>query len=144
MEQYHLRKWGDPILRKPCKTVEDFSQLDGLIDSLGFIMEKNSGCGLAAPQVGDSRKVLIAKINNNPKVFVNPTIENAKGYVPFLEGCLSFPGITVPTMRRYSIDLKYQDKNGSEIEKTFKGISAIVLQHEIDHLNGKLMFHYFR
>ena len=143
MDDYYLRKWGDPVLREPCEAVEDFSQLDFLIDSMYSIMRQNLGCGIAAPQVGDSRQVLIAQIGLKSEVFVNPRIEFARGYVPFLEGCLSFPFLLVPKIRRYRIDVNYFDRYGAEKSNTFRGLNAIILQHEIDHLNGKLMFHYF-
>ena len=144
MIDYHLRKWGDPILRQKCRQVEDISELGGLILSMRSIMSDHSGLGLAAPQIGDDRQILIAKISGDPQVFINPTITKAKGYIPFIEGCLSLPGLIIPTLRRSSIEVEYQTIGGTKKSGTYTGLNAIVLQHEIDHLNGKLMYQYFK
>ena len=144
MAEYYIRKWFDPILRKKCTRVHDFPGLDGLISALNSFMSKESGLGLAAPQIGDDRQVLLAKIKGSVQEFVNPEITGAKGYIPFIEGCISLPGLIVPRIRRYSIDVSYQDRTGKKKTGTFKGLSSIILQHEIDHLNGKLMYNYFK
>jgi peptide deformylase len=144
MAQYHLRKWRDPLLRKPCDPVEDFSKLDELIASMYGVMRVHSGMGLAAPQVGDSRQVVIALIDDRCKVFVNPKIESKEGYIPRLERCLSFPGLVVPTIRNYRINITYQNQQGKVLNGTFVDKTATILQHEVDHLKGRLMFDYFR
>ena len=144
MTEYYLRKWNDPILRKECRKVEDFSSLENLVSSMRSIMKKYEGLGLAAPRVGDDRSVLLAQIGSMPKLFINPQIVSAAGYIPFIEGCLSFPGVTVPKLRRYRIDLRYQDEKGMQKEETFRGLNSIVLQHEIDHLHGRLLYQLFK
>jgi len=113
MQNYYIRKWENPILRKKCSVVKDFSNLDDLISSMNSLLGFFDS-GISAPQVGDNRKVILAKINFQRKLFVNPKIKSSKGYVPLIEGCISFPGIIVPTIRRYSIDLEYQDEKGNK------------------------------
>jgi len=144
MTNYYLRKWSDPVLRQKCEKVEDFSKLGNLVNSMLEIMNNHEGIGIAAPQIGDTRQVLIAKVNSKYQVFVNPEIKKARGFIPYLEGCLSFPGLTVPTLRKYSIDVEYQNTTGKKLSQKFSGVDSIVMQHEIDHLNGKLMFNYLK
>ena len=144
MTDYYLRKWFDPILRKPCVPIEDFSNLSDLVDSMKTIMSENYGVGLAAPQVGDSRQILVAKVKGKKNIFINPKIIYGEGLIILREGCLSFPRIFVPTFRKELIQVEYQDINGVKIKEIFGNIDAVILQHEIDHLRGKLMFQYFK
>ena len=126
---YYLRTWGDPALRRRCRPVSEFSDLDGLISSMQYIIDNKPGLGIAAPQVGDDRQILIARIDGEAKLFVNPQIKKARCYIATLEGCLSLPKLTLPKIRRFRIDLEYQTKSGNKKSETFSGLNAIVLQH---------------
>jgi peptide deformylase len=139
MEKYEIRKWKDPILREVCTPVENFFELGDIVESMQKIVGEHAALGLAAPQIGDSRQIVVARVNKNIEVFINPIIKHSGGYIPFIEGCLSFPGKIIPTIRRYSINLEYQNRDGVKINRDYKGINAVILQHEIDHLSGKLI-----
>lgn len=144
--KYYLRKWPNAILKKKCDKVTDFSELDELVQSMDNIAKSSlwHAFGISAPQIGDSRRVFITYFGREKKVFVNPEILRAKGFVPSLEGCLSFPFfIILPKIRRYSVEVAYQDQNGTHKQETFKGFDATIIQHENDHLNGKLIVNYF-
>jgi len=140
MVVYYLRRWDDPELKERCQEVTDFSDLDRLVDSMRDTMYRYSGAGIAAPQVGDLRRVVIAKIEGIPKVFVNPEILSKFGYLPFVEGCLSFPMRYKARIRSYSIKVHYCDQKGEQQIETIRGLSAIILQHEMDHLEGKTIY----
>ncbi len=144
MSKYYLRKWSDPILRKECRDVDDFFDLDELISAMGQAVYAYHSDGIAAPQLGDDRRVIMVNIKGDLDVFVNPVILGAWGYTPLLECCLSFPGLFVPTVRRLGINVAYQTKSGAVKRESFWGLNALFLQHEIDHLDGKLMFQYHK
>lgn len=137
---YHLRKWSDRHLKQVCRPVEDFSNLNELVLELKVKMLENRGVGMAAPQIGDDRRVLVALVGDGYEVFVNPEIKQESGHIPSIEGCLSYPGLVALKMRRYNIEVAYQTAKGEHKDAIFKGDDAIVLQHEIDHLNGKVLF----
>ncbi len=107
------------------------------------------GVGLAAPQIGESVNIFIAKPTDKSKItaYINPRIIETKGLVApktkkrkvkKLEGCLSLPNIWGEVKRSPSVTLKYRDDKGKEIKKTFNGFMATIVQHEVDHLNGVL------
>jgi peptide deformylase len=137
MPEYYLRMEHDAILKKKCHEVRGFSALDTLIESMYTIMHNHGGVGIAAPQVGDDRRVIIASVDSFPEIFVNPKIIHASGYTMFKEGCLSFPGFTRYVLRKNRIEVDYYTIDGQNIVQTFSGRTAVILQHEIDHLDGK-------
>ncbi len=151
--------YGNDTLRKVSKPVERLTAEDReLISSLGETMYAQHGVGLAAPQVGVSKPILVLdvdqvqqqsakssdagqskKIARNLQVFINPEIIwESKEDEPFTEGCLSVPGIEAEVYRPARIRLRYYDANFERKELEADGLLARVLQHEIDHLNGKL------
>lgn len=139
-KEYHLRTYGDPVLREVCKEVTDFSDLEDLLDSMKDIMRGYGGQGIAAPQIGDTRRVIMTSpFLIGAKEYINPKIIKSLGYIPFSEGCLSLPNTSRFKLRKFYIKLEYQDRHGKKHKKRYTGISAIVLQHEIDHLDGKLI-----
>lgn len=151
--KYYLRTLEDPILREPCVEVNDFSDLDDLLPSMYWIMVFNFGVGLAAPQVGDNRRIAIATIDGQTREFINPRKLKEEEYttIPEGEGCLSVPppdaqmqSPKVRILRRYSIEVEYQDRKGTYHNETFIGSPAIVLQHEMDHLDGRLTIDYIK
>ena len=117
-----------------------------LIKFMVKAMYNNHGVGLAAVQVGYHRRIFVmdcTRSQNNPEVFINPDIvERSDETLTDYEGCLSAPGKQAPVKRNLRIVLKYQNDKGEEQRKTFYNLSARCIQHEIDHLNGKLCIDY--
>ena len=133
--------YGDPILRKKCKEVEDFSKLSILIENMFDTMYEEEGIGLAANQVGVNMNMFIIDIahtdeNEFPRTFINGTIIKVEGESAFSEGCLSIPQVALEVIRPESILFKYQDINQKWHEEKFDGLLARAIQHEMDHLNG--------
>lgn len=139
-----VRKYGDPVLREKCEPVVVFDEeLKRFAEKMFSIMKSANGLGLAAPQVGDTRRLFIVDLSEQdfdaePMVFINPEIESAEGAETFEEGCLSFPGLFLEVTRPEKVTVKYQDVEGKThlIEAT--GLAARAIQHENDHLNGVL------
>jgi peptide deformylase len=139
-----LRIYGDKVLRSQTETVQEFgSELEPFLAEMLETMLDEGGVGLAAPQVGISKK--IAVVNPEPASgktlinMVNPRIIAVSDDRDTVEeGCLSIPGIRESVTRSKSIDVVYQDEQG--VEHTFKadGLLARIIQHEVDHLNGVL------
>ena len=133
-------------LTMQAKPVTDVSQIQGLIDDLLETMyNTEDGIGLAATQVGSSEAVVVIDISENrdePLILVNPEIisgeEKAKGQ----EGCLSVPGYYADVERFSKVTVEALDRNGEAISITSDDFLAIVMQHEIDHLKGKLFIEY--
>ncbi len=136
----------DDKLTMQAKPVTDVSQIQGLIDDLLETMyNTEDGIGLAATQVGSSEAVVVIDISENrdePLILVNPEIisgeEKAKGQ----EGCLSVPGYYADVERFSKVTVEALDRNGEAISITSDDFLAIVMQHEIDHLKGKLFIEY--
>lgn len=139
----------NPVLTTQAQTIE---KIDGTIVKLVKEMEKTlntqvdpEGVGLAAPQVGVSKALFIIKPDpTGPmEAFINPSIlelieGKKKVKKDALEGCLSIPRIWSPVKRPQKVYLKYQTLEGKTVEKWFKGFEAVIIQHEVDHLNGIL------
>jgi len=139
MAEYNLIKETDPILTQTA-TAWDW-EVDGHAAELGQdmlkTMFKNNGIGLAAPQIGINKRILVM---GNPQlsfICINPEIISQQGQAKYIEGCLSFPGLWLHVNRSETIKVKYQDIIGREHEKEFTGLQARVFQHELDHLNGQ-------
>ena len=136
--------YGDPILRKKCKEVTDFSNLSTLIENMFDTMYEEEGIGLAANQVGVDMNMFIIDIahtdqNEFPRIFINGKIIKFEGESVFSEGCLSIPQVALEVIRPESILFKYQDINQKWHEEKFDGLLARAIQHELDHLNGVLI-----
>lgn len=134
--------YGNPILRKVCKPVLDFTNLASIIDDMFDSMYEAEGIGLAANQVGLDMNLFIIDITHTEEieetyVFVNSTIVDTTGSEElFQEGCLSLPGIALDVLRPEKIKLKYQTVDEQWHENEFDGLLARAIQHEMDHLNG--------
>ena len=142
-------KYGDPILRKKVKDITDFTSLPDMIEKMFNTMHEEDGIGLAANQVGWSLNLLILDTSNledneygEPYIFINSKIINTEGEIIFEEGCLSVPDIRADINRPETITLRYQDLSQNFHENTFSGIVSRVIQHELDHLQGKLFIDY--
>lgn len=112
-----------------------------LIDDLLETMDATSSLGLSAPQVGDLRSVAViapAEDSTTPRVFVNPEILTKAAWGLVQESCLSLPGIAGNVLRRTEIHVRAQNRDGDTFECGLSGMDAVSLQHEMDHLEGKL------
>lgn len=134
----------DPILRKLCSKVENIKEHIPLATSMYFTMKAKKALGLAANQVGKSLRIITLSLPDFEGVMFNPIIlEKVDEVFEFREGCLSIPKNNVNTKSRSkTIKVQWQDKSGTYNEKEFKDLSAVVIQHEIDHLNGILFTDY--
>ena len=143
-----LVKYPDVFLRTKSNPVEFplDDKTSRLIKYMYKAMYQNSGIGLAAIQVGYQKRMFVmdcSRSQTNEKVFINPEIlEKSNETLRDNEGCLSAPGKTGDVRRHIRIILKYQDKNGEEKKKTFYNLEARCIQHEMDHLDGKLCIDY--
>ena len=144
MSVLEVVNYGNPILRKRCNQVTDFSRLSDFIDDMFDTMYEEEGIGLAANQVGVDLNLFIIDIshtddNEYPRIFINGEITSSKGESIFSEGCLSIPEVALEVTRPEVISFKYQDINEKWHEEEFDGLLARAIQHEIDHLNGVLI-----
>lgn len=138
--------YPDKRLRDPGKEVEKFDdELHRLIDDMAETMYAAPGVGLAAPQIGVSKRLFIIDVatgDEEPsdlRVFINPEILETEGDTTFSEGCLSFPGLHEDIDRAERVRVRAFDQDGEAFELEADGLLAIAIQHENDHLNGKLM-----
>ena len=138
----------DPRLRKVAVKVTKFDKsLQNLADDMLKTMYDANGIGLAATQVDKHIRLIVMDLSedrNEPKIFINPSYEVLDDYklFEFEEGCLSIPGYNEIISRPDSIALKWQDLNGKEHFDKPEGLLTVCIQHEIDHLDGKLMVDY--
>ena len=144
MSVLEVVNYGNPILRKRCKQVTDFSRLSDFIDDMFDTMYEEEGIGLAANQVGVDLNLFIIDIshtddNEYPRIFINGEITSSQGESIFSEGCLSIPEVALEVTRPEVISFKYQDIKEKWHEEEFDGLLARAIQHEIDHLNGVLI-----
>jgi len=135
-----IKKYGEPVLREKSLPVKEITrEILNLIRDMAETMYTDSGVGLAAPQVGISKRIIIIDEDKEGlMVLVNPEIIKSEGEVIEEEGCLSFPGIYSDVKRSSKVTVKALNENGDQIEIVKEGLIARVLQHEIDHLNGTL------
>jgi peptide deformylase len=135
-----IKEYGDPILREKALSVEEITpDISNLIKDMAESMYASSGVGLAAPQVGVSKRIIIIDEDEEKlMVLVNPEIINSEGEAVDEEGCLSLPGLYSDVKRSSKVTVKALNENGDPIEITKEGLTARALQHEIDHLNGIL------
>lgn len=132
-------KVGDGILRKISKPVVNFDdKLEDLLDDMWETMTANDGMGLAAPQVGVLRRVVIMCVNNMKFELINPIIIKEEGEDLDKEGCLSVGGEHKFVKRPYKVKVRAQDRYGYDIELTGEKYLARCICHEVDHLNGVL------
>jgi peptide deformylase len=139
----HVRKFGDPVLRATARPVERFDQaLKDEIERMGELMHDALGIGLAATQLGVMHRVLVYRAYAEDPItaLVNPEIEwHSEEVGSAEEGCLSLPGIHVEVKRPAQVRVRARDAGGSEVVVEAEGLEARVIQHEIDHLNGRLI-----
>jgi peptide deformylase len=139
-----IRRYPDPVLRERAHEVEEFSgDLRALAERMGRVMEDAHGVGLAATQLGLLRRVLVFRANEDDDlgVLVNPVIvEKSEETTAEGEGCLSLPEVHVPVERFTTIVVEGVDAEGDPVRVEAEGLQSRVIQHEIDHLDGVLIF----
>ncbi len=136
----------DERLRKKAQPVAAVDEaIQGLVDDLFETMYAAPGIGLAATQVNIHQRILVIDIsedNSQPLAFINPEITRLDGVEEMDEGCLSVPGIFEPVQRADEITVKALSRDGEPFEMNAQGLLAVCIQHEIDHLDGKLFIDY--
>lgn len=140
MAIFPIRTFGDPVLRAPARPVEviDESVRRLVIDMLETMYDA-PGVGLAAPQIGISRRVVVFDAGEGPRILINPELVETEGEWSFDEGCLSVPGHFWPISRPGFARVRGLDLDGHEVEYAGDELIGRVLQHEVDHLNGQLL-----
>lgn len=157
MTKQQIVQYGDPALRKVTSRVIKFDKsLRKLVEDMFETMYASDGVGLAAPQIGVSKRVLVVDVDYaskrymdektnkevasyNPLVLINPIIIQKEGQIVSQEGCLSFPNVVINVLRHKKIIVKYQDLLGKERKLAAEDdLLCRCIQHEIDHLDGKL------
>lgn len=137
MARYKVVLAGDPVLRRiahPVKEVND--NIKKLLDNMAETLYHAKGVGLAAPQVGISKRVIVVDIGEGLFKLVNPEIVASSGIQDGAEGCLSLPDVVGNVKRSERVTVKALDENGDEVTIEATGYLARAFQHEIDHLNG--------
>ena len=130
---------GDDVLRQKCDPVEVFDEkLWKLLDDMKDTVKKEQGAGLAAPQVGVLRRVVVVDVEEGYFEFINPVIVQQKGEQNGWEGCLSVRGKSGIVSRPMKVKLVFQDRNGEKYILQAKGFFARAICHELDHLDGVL------
>lgn len=151
---YPITVYGDPVLRKKAEPIgHDFPDLEEFLINFWETMYSADGVGLAAPQVGRSIRIFVVdgsagaeedpSIKDFKKTFINPEIIEYSGdSLSMEEGCLSLPEIRENIIRSNTIRIKYQDEKFIEHDETYSGFVARVIQHEYDHLEGRMFVDY--
>jgi peptide deformylase len=137
-----IRQYPDPVLRMQAPPVEEFDDdLKRLVARMGELMKDARGVGLAATQVGVLRRLFVFSPDEEEvAVLVNPEIARRSDETETDdEGCLSIQGVTMPIERPVSVRIEGRDENGNEVAYDFEGTPARIVQHELDHLDGKLI-----
>lgn len=135
----NIRVNEDPILRKTSKVVKNIDERTQiLIDDMLDTMYKANGVGLAAPQVGILKRIIVIDVGHGPLILINPEVVETNGEVEDREGCLSVPGQEGNVIRPQYVKVNAQDREGNPIEIQGEDLLARALCHEIDHLNGIL------
>jgi len=149
---YPIVMYGDAVLRKKAKDIENGKDIKELVNDMFETMHAAHGIGLAAPQIGKGIRLFVVdgttledepKLKDFKKTFVNPVMLSETGEPwPFEEGCLSIPNIREEVERPEKVRIKYFDENWNSFEEEFDGMKARIIQHEYDHIEGKLFIDY--
>ena len=140
-----ILSFPNPRLRNKGVDVEEYEDMRGVVRNMADTMYAHEGIGLAAPQVGIRKNLIIFDPSDdmsNLTAMVNPKIKAKDGEVYTNEGCLSVPEIQAKIKRSKNIKVRYRNLGGDTITKDFSGFESICIQHEIDHLKGKLIIDY--
>lgn len=133
-----IHTWPENILKKKCRQVERVdAEIRELLNQMYELMRAYEGVGLAANQTGFDLRLVVVEVEDRVFKLVNPCIVKRKGALKLLEGCLSFPGLELEINRAKKIWVSAQDENGKQIVLELEDVLAVIVQHEIDHINGK-------
>jgi peptide deformylase len=139
MKPAQIVTYGTEVLRKPAQDVEKIDdEVKNLIEKMYVAMEQYRGVGLAAPQIGVSRRVFVYDVGEGRHALINPKIVRRKGEEVATEGCLSIPGLQGEVPRALYVTAVGLDENGDKVKIRAEGLLARVFQHEIDHLDGMM------
>jgi peptide deformylase len=138
---YQIRLFGDPVLTQRSSEITNIDgSLARLVDDMVETMHDAHGLGLAAPQVGVQKRLFVYQLpEKDPVTIVNPTIVESRGEWEYEEGCLSIPGLYFPIVRPKEVHLTGWDLDGNEVSIEADEIEARCFQHELDHLDGRLL-----
>ena len=146
MAKLEILEYPDPRLRTQAKPVTDFgAELQRQIDDMLETMYAAPGIGLAATQVDIHKRLIVIDVSeesDQPIVLINPEVLEKRGVEEMEEGCLSFPGVYAKVQRANEIRIKAQDRQGKDFEIDTGGLLAVCIQHELDHIEGKLFVDY--
>ncbi|NLP00198.1 MAG: peptide deformylase [Clostridiaceae bacterium] len=135
----NIVKKGDEILNKRCKEVKEInSRVIELLDDMKETMYDGNGVGLAAPQVGVLKRIVVMDVGDGPLELINPVIIEAEGEQIEAEGCLSIPGVYGTVKRPQRVVVEYLNRNGEKVQTEGTDLKAICISHELDHLDGIL------
>ncbi|MFM8687464.1 MAG: peptide deformylase [Acidimicrobiaceae bacterium] len=138
---YDIRTFGDPVLKTCAAEITNIdSKLVKLIDEMFEVMYQAPGIGLAAPQIGVQKQIFVYDVDDKPQVLINPKIVESSGEWVYDEGCLSIPGLYVEMLRPKLVLVEATNLDGNTIQIEADELLARLFQHEIDHLQGVLMF----
>lgn len=142
MAYLNIVKDGDEVLRKVCHPVEKITpRINRLLDDMWQTLHRANGVGLAAPQVGVLRRVVIIEVEEGERIeLINPVITETSGRQTEQEGCLSVPGKWGITDRPMKVTVEALDRKGNKVTYTGEGLLARAFCHELDHLDGKLFY----
>jgi len=140
-EQFRIYTYPEQVLRLKAETVDEISdEMREYLDRMVEFMYEADGVGLAAPQIGDSRRIVVIDAGDGPVKIINPEIVKTGNDEEIVEeGCLSLPGFSVRVKRPVQISVTYTNENGKTVQKELDGLGARAFQHEVDHLNGILI-----
>lgn len=141
-----ILKFPNPNLRKVAEPVSDVNdEIKQLVDDMFETMYEGNGIGLAATQVDVQKRIITIDVSdqrNEPICLINPEIIKKEGFEKMAEGCLSIPGVYEKVERAERIEVKALDRHGNNYDFEADGLFAVCIQHEIDHLDGKLFIDY--
>jgi len=138
-----IRLFGDPVLRKKTKPVKQVTPAHrDILSEMAQLMYAGAGIGLAASQVGVNESMIVVDIGTGLYKLINPKTVEKKDYQVTEEGCLSLPGVCIKVKRAKKVVIRAQDEDSKPITIEAEGLLACALQHEIDHLKGKLIIDY--
>jgi len=135
-----IRTYGDPVLRKKAEPVDSVGpEEQKLFDEMEQVMNCAQGVGLAAPQVGISKQMIVVDVGQGPLKLANPKIIKSEGSKVAEEGCLSLPGVSIKVKRAFKITVEALNYDNQKVSVEAGDLAARAIQHEIDHLSGTLI-----